>query len=117
MSSDARQKEYISPFSVRYVSPEMSYLFSPHYKALLFRKLWMALAQAQKKLGLPIKNTQIAAMKKVAGNIDFEKVHEYEKKFRHDVMAHIHAFGDLCPIAKPILHLGATSSYVTDNSD
>jgi adenylosuccinate lyase len=95
----------------------MSYLFSAHHKITLFRKLWIALAQAQQKLGLPIKNSQIAAMKKAAAEIDFAKVREYEKKFRHDVMAHIHAFGDLCPTAKPIIHLGATSTYVTDNGD
>ena len=95
----------------------MSYLFSPHYKTLLFRKLWIALAKAQHKLGLPIKKAQIAALQKTAHQIDFDKVDEYEKKLRHDVMAHIHAFGDLCPIAKPIIHLGATSTFATDNAD
>jgi adenylosuccinate lyase len=117
MSDDARQTEYVSPFSARYASPEMSRLFSAHYKISVFRKLWISLATAQKKLGLPITNSQIAAMKKASCEIDWAKAREYEKKMRHDVMAHIHAYGDLCPTAKPIIHLGATSTYVTDNGD
>lgn len=115
--SDSRQNEYISPFSSRYASPQVSYLFSNHYRTLLFRKLWISLASAQKKMGLPITSAQISAMKKGAPTIDFSVIHAYEKKFKHDVMAHIHAFGDLCPEAKPIIHLGATSTYVTDNGD
>ena len=108
---------YVSPFSTRYCSPEMSRLFSTRHKVGLFRKLWIALAKAEKKAGLPISQKQIDQMVDHADQIDFAKVEEYEKKFRHDVMAHIHAFGDLCPEAKPIIHLGATSSYVTDNAD
>lgn len=110
-------KLYVSPFSERYGSEEMSYLFSPYYKALLFRKLWIALAEAQRKLGLPIEASQISAMKKKAAQINFKTIARYEEKFHHDIMAHIHAFGDLCPEARPILHLGATSSFVTDNAE
>jgi len=111
------EKEYQSPFSARYISPEMSYLFSAHYKIATFRKLWIALAKAQQKLGLPITEAQIAQMEANVDKIDFAKAAEYEKRFRHDVMAHIHAFGDQCPDAKPIIHLGATSCYATDNAD
>lgn len=108
---------YQSPFSERYASKEMRALFSNLTRYSTFRKLWTALAQAQKALGLPIKDSQIKAMQKVIHRIDFEKAHTYEKKFRHDVMAHIHAFGDAAPVAKPIIHLGATSAFVTDNTD
>lgn len=111
------EKEYESPFSARYISPEISFLFSAQFKFATFRRLWVALAKAQQKLGLPITDPQIAQMEAHVGQIDFAKAHEYEKKFRHDVMAHIHAFGDQCPDAKSIIHLGATSSYVTDNTD
>ncbi len=95
----------------------MSYLFSAKYKILTYRLLWISLAKAQKKLGLPITSKQITQMQSHLGKINWEKAAEYEKKFRHDVMAHIHAFGDVCPDAKPIIHLGATSCYVTDNAD
>lgn len=109
--------EYVSPFSFRYASPEMSYFFSSNYKTLLFRKLWISLAREEKKLGIPIDDDQIISMEKCFQEIDDAKIKAYEKKFRHDIMAHIHAFGDLCPKAKPIIHLGATSTYVTDNGD
>lgn len=115
MLEDARR--YVSPFSARYASKEMSYLFSAHHKITLFRKLWIALAQGQKRLGLSISSSQIAQMEKAASHIDLDAIAEYEKRFRHDIMAHIHAFGDLCPDAKPIIHLGGTSTYVTDNGD
>lgn len=110
-------QQYVSPFSSRYASSEMSYLFSSHYRTLTFRKLWVALAKGQKKLGLSITERQIASLKKNLEKIDLEKIAYLEKKFRHDVMAHIHAFGDLSTEAKPILHLGATSTFVTDNGD
>ncbi len=113
----ARQEEYCSPFSARYSSPEMSHLFSAHFKISTFRRLWAALAKAQQKLGLSISHQQVAELEDNADKIDFAAVHVYEKKIRHDVMAHILAFGDQCPQAKPIIHLGATSSYVTDNAD
>ena len=108
---------YVSPFSTRYSSPEMSRLFSSQYKTTLFRKLWVELAKAEKQAGLPISDEQIEQMQNNITQIDFAKIDEYEKKFRHDIMAHIHAFGDVAPLAKPIIHLGATSSYVTDNGD
>lgn len=108
---------YISPFSARYASAEMSHLFSAQSKIVTFRRLWVALAKAEQNLGLPISSSQISQMEKAVEQIDFAAAHKYEKKFRHDVMAHIHAFGDECPEAKAIIHLGATSSYVTDNAD
>jgi len=117
MSHQMRQEEYVSAFSARYCSPEMSSLFSPKKKALLFRELWISLAKAQKKMGLSITDKQIQEMEKASKKIDFDKINAYEKKFRHDVMAHIHAYGDECEVAKPIIHLGATSCYATDNAD
>lgn len=110
-------KTYHSPLSDRYASEEMSYLFSPHFKYITWRKLWIALAKSQKALGLPITDEQIAELQNACGKIDLTTAVEYEEKFRHDVMAHIHAFGDLCPNAKGIIHLGATSCFVTDNTD
>jgi len=95
----------------------MSYLFSSRFKILTFRKLWIALAKAERRLGLPIEKRQIDEMQAHLEEIDFEAVEKHEKRMRHDVMAQIHAFGDLCPAAKPIIHLGATSCYVTDNAD
>lgn len=95
----------------------MSYLFSAKYKIITFRRLWISLAKAERELGLPISKEQIAQMEKHLEKIDFKKAAAYEKQFRHDVMAHIHAYGDQCPDAKPIIHLGATSCYVTDNGD
>ncbi len=113
----ARHEEYASPFSARYTSPEMSHLFSAQFKISTFRRLWVSLAKAEKKLGLPITEKQIAQMEDHVDTIDFTLAANYEKKFKHDVMAHIHAFGDQCPDAKAIIHLGATSSFVTDNTD
>lgn len=108
---------YESPLSSRYASREMSLLFSPQFKYSTWRKLWVALASCQKTLGLPITEDQIKAMKACVNQIDFSQVEIYEKKFRHDVMAHIHAFEDQCQEAKGIIHLGATSCFVTDNGD
>jgi adenylosuccinate lyase len=113
----ARNEEYSSPFTARYASPEMSRLFSAQFKISTFRKLWTSLAKAEKKLGLDITHRQIAELEDNVDRIDFVAAHNYEKRFRHDVMAHIHAYGDQCPEAKPIIHLGATSSFVTDNTD
>ncbi len=113
----ARHEEYTSPFSARYASPEMSRLFSPHFKISTFRRLWASLARAEQKLGLPITHQQVAQLEDNVEKIDFLAAHIYEKKFKHDVMAHIHAFGDQCPEAKAIIHLGATSTFVTDNTD
>lgn len=108
---------YQSPFSLRYASPEMRRVFSPQFKYATWRRLWVALAEAQAALGLPITKKQISSLKKHVDSIDFKAVQAYEDKLRHDVMAHIHAYGDQCPEAKPIIHLGATSCYVTDNGD
>jgi adenylosuccinate lyase len=110
-------KQYQTPLSSRYASPEMSSLFSSHTKFLTWRKLWLALAKGQKALGLSITDSQIKALEKAVSSIDLEKADEFEKIFRHDVMAHIHAYGEVCPEAKGIIHLGATSCYVTDNAD
>ncbi|MBQ8338889.1 MAG: adenylosuccinate lyase [Clostridia bacterium] len=109
--------KYVSPFSTRYASDEMQYLFSAEKKFLTFRRLWIALAEAEQQAGLPITDEQIAEMKEHAEDLDLELAAEYEKKLRHDVMAHIHAWGDVCPKARPIIHLGATSCYVGDNTD
>ena len=103
------------PFSKRYCTPAMLNLFSPQTKYILWRELWISLAKAQKKLGLPITKQQIDELINHKDSIDFSAVAEYEKKLRHDVMAHIHAYGDKCPEAKKIIHLGATSCFVTDN--
>ncbi len=108
---------YESPLTSRYASGEMSFLFSAEFKYVTWRKLWIALAKAQKKLGLPITDAQIKELEKQLHQIDYAKAAEYEKQFRHDVMAHIHAYGDLCPSAKGIIHWGATSCFVTDNTD
>ncbi len=108
---------YESPLATRYASGEMSFLFSAEFKYVTWRRLWIALAKAQKKLGLSITDAQIQEMQKELHHIDYQKAAEYEKQFRHDVMAHIHTFGDLCPTAKGIIHWGATSCFVTDNTD
>ena len=108
---------YLSPFSTRYASKEMQYLFSSQNKFSLWRKLWIILAESEQELGLPITDGQIAEMKAHQNDIDFDAAAAYEKKLRHDVMAHIHAWGDQCPTARPIIHLGATSCYVGDNAD
>ena len=108
---------YVNPLSDRYAGPEMLRLFSPRYKFSAWRRLWCALAEAEKELGLPITDEQIAEMRKNVDNIDFDAAKAFEKQTRHDVMAHIAAFGALCPAAKPIIHLGATSAFVGDNTD
>ena len=108
---------YLSPFSTRYASKEMQYLFSAQNKFSLWRRLWIILAESEQTLGLPITDAQIAEMKAHQTDIDFDAAAAYEKKLRHDVMAHIHAWGDQCPAARPIIHLGATSCYVGDNAD
>ena len=114
MSADDR---YSSPLAKRYASPEMSYIFSPRYKFTTWRRLWIALAEAQARLGLAVSRTQIDEMKAHVDELDLAAAAEYEKQFRHDVMAHVHHFGDLCPQAKPIIHLGATSCFVGDNTE
>ena len=108
---------YKNPLEERYSSEEMLYNFSPNNKFRNWRKLWIALAEIQKDLGLDISDEQISELKNNADDIDYVKAAEYEKKFRHDVMAHVHAYGDVAPLAKPIIHLGATSAFVGDNTD
>ncbi len=108
---------YESPLCSRYATKRMQYIFSPDFKFSTWRKLWIALAESEKELGLNITDEQIAEMREHVYDIDYAKVAEYEKKLRHDVMAHVHTFGEACPKAKPIIHLGATSCYVGDNTD
>jgi adenylosuccinate lyase len=115
MADDKRL--YVSPLVERNASREMAELFGAQKKFSTWRRLWLELAKAQKKLGLDIKQTQIDQMAKHLDDIDFTKATRYEKKFRHDVMAHIHTFADAVPKAAPIIHLGATSCYVGDNTD
>jgi adenylosuccinate lyase len=117
--SDANDKNYIyeNPLCVRYASEEMKHVFSADVKFKTWRRLWIALAEAEKELGLSITDEQIAELKAHAEDIDYEKADEYESKLRHDVMAHIKAYADLCPTAGGIIHLGATSCYVGDNTD
>lgn len=106
-----------SPFDQRYSSYEMRAIFSDAFKYTTWRKLWVTLAEAERSLGLHITSAQIQEMKDNVYTIDFAKAAEYEKQTHHDVMAHILAFGDQCPTAKPIIHLGATSCFITDNTD
>ncbi len=108
---------YNSPLTGRYASKEMSYLWSPQFKHSTWRKLWLALATEEKALGLDITDTQIEQMAAHLEDIDFAAVEAKEKELRHDVMSHIHVFGTQCPDAMPVIHLGATSCYVTDNSE
>ncbi len=108
---------YVSPLVERNASEEMSCLFGPQKKFGTWRRLWLALAQAQQKLGLAITDAQIKEMQEHLDDIDFKKAKKYEMKFRHDVMAHVHTFGDVAPKAAGIIHLGATSCYVGDNAD
>ena len=108
---------YESPLSSRYADREMKYLFSPDKKFRTWRKLWIALAESEMELGLPITQEQIDEMKAHADDINYEVAEAREKVVRHDVMSHVYAFGQQCPKAEPIIHLGATSCYVGDNTD
>lgn len=108
---------YENPLVIRNASREMCEIFSPRRRILTWRRIWIALAEAQRELGLPITAWQIAQLRKAAANVDFEKAAEYERQTRHDVMAHLHAFADVAPAARGILHLGATSMDIVDNAD
>ena len=108
---------YVSPLSQRYASSEMQQLLSERHRALLWRRLWVFLAQSERELGLQISQDQIDELTEKADSVDLERCHQYEKETRHDVMAHIRAYADDCPRAAGIIHLGATSCYVGDNSD
>ena len=113
MSND----RYTSPLSERYASKEMQYIFSPDKKFRTWRKLWIALAETEKELGLDITEEQIEELKAHADDINYDVAKEREKVVRHDVMSHVYAYGKQCPNAKGIIHLGATSCYVGDNTD
>ncbi len=109
--------QYETPFNTRYASREMQYLFSPDKKFTTWRRLWIALARAEKALGLPISDEQIAEMEAHRDDINYDVAVAREKEVRHDVMAHVYAYGVQCPKAAGIIHLGATSCYVGDNTD
>ena len=113
MTRDAAQ----NPLTERYASKEMSYLFSADYKFRTWRRLWIALAEAERELGLPISAEQIADLKAHANDINYADAERREREIRHDVMAHIDAYGMQASSAKGIIHLGATSAFVTDNTD
>ena len=108
---------YVTPLGTRYASDEMNKIWSNNSKYSTWRKLWVALAETEKELGINITDEQIEEMKNNINNIDYDVVKQREKECRHDVMAHVYEFGTKCPNAKPIIHLGATSCYVTDNTD
>ncbi len=110
-------RNYESPFSTRYASAEMQYLFSADMKFTTWRALWIALAEAEQREGLDITDAQLEEMRAHEKDVDYAAASAYEKELRHDVMAHIHAWGDQIPGARPIIHLGATSCYVGDNTD
>ena len=108
---------YVTPLSGRYASKEMNKLWSSDTKYSTWRKLWVALAKTEQELGIDITDEQIKEMEANVENIDYDIVSAREKECRHDVMAHVYEFGIKCPSAKPIIHLGATSCFVTDNTD
>ena len=114
---DESKNRYISPFSTRYASDEMQFVFSETFKFRTWRRLWISLAKAERALGLPISEEQIRQMEEHAEDINFEVAEVREKEVRHDVMSHVYAYGQQCPLAEPIIHLGATSCYVGDNTD
>ncbi len=109
--------QYQNPLIARYASPEMSETWSPQRKFSTWRRLWVALAEAEMELGLPITPRQIDQLKSHVDDVDFDAAREHEQRLRHDVMAHVHTYGDACPDARAIIHLGATSCFVTDNTD
>lgn len=108
---------YTSPLGTRYASPAMQELFGSQRRIGLWRRLWLALAEAEREVGIAIPEEAVAAMRAHLDDIDFARAAEFEKRFRHDVMAHVHTFGEVAPAARPFIHLGATSAYVTDNAD
>ena len=108
---------YQTPLAERYASKEMQYIFSPDKKFKTWRRLWIALAETEKELGLDITDEQIEELKANKDNINYEDAKKREKEVRHDVMSHVYAYGLQCPKAKGIIHLGATSCYVGDNTD
>lgn len=117
MTEKRKLDRYVHPLADRYASREMQVIFSPGHRFGSWRRLWLALAEAEQELGLPISDEALAQMRAGLDELDLEKAAEYEKRFRHDVMAHVHLFGDVAPAAKGIIHLGATSAFVGDNTD
>ena len=117
MTNLSREEVYTSPFATRFASDEMLQNYSDLKKFRTWRRVWVALAECQMELGLPITQEQVDELKAHQDEINFDAAREYESKFRHDVMAHVHAYGDQCPKARPIIHLGATSCEVTGNSE
>jgi len=115
--SSTDHTNYVSPLSSRYASQAMRLNWSNEKKFSTWRRLWVALAEAEHDLGLPVSAEQVEELKATADDINYEAAAEYEAKLRHDVMAHVHAWGDQCPNARKIIHLGATSCYVGDNTD
>lgn len=111
------QDTYVSPLASRNASPAMQAIWSPHRKFTTWRRLWLALAEAEKEMGLAITDAQVAELRAHLDDIDYDKAAEYEKQLRHDVMAHVHALGDVAPQARPIIHLGATSQFVNCNTE
>lgn len=108
---------YENPLITRYASQEMARLWSTRHRSELWRRLWIVLAECQQELGLSISDQQLNELRQYEQQVDLEAVREYERRLRHDVMAHVHAYGDQCPTARGIIHWGATSCYVTDNGD
>ena len=117
MSDKDGPDRYVHPLADRYASKEMLKIFSPQHRFGTWRRLWVALAEAEKELGLPVTDHAIQEMKAGLENFDFDKAAEYERRFRHDVMAHVHLFGDVAPSARGIIHLGAASAFIGDNTD
>jgi adenylosuccinate lyase len=117
MSADDGTTRYSSPLAERYASRAMLELWSPRTRYGLWRQLWLALAESERELGAEIPAEAIEQMRRHLNDVDFAAVAAYERRFRHDVMAHVHAFGDAAPAARPFIHLGATSAFVTDNAD
>src|SRR5687768_16745485 len=105
-------ERYDSPLVERYAGPAMVRLFSPGKRFRTWRDLWIALAETERELGLPITDAQVAEMRARRDEIDLARAAELERKLRHDVVAHVHLYGEQCPTAKPVIHLGATSAYV-----
>ncbi len=115
--NDSSLTRYVHPLTERYSSQEMQEVFSPARRFGTWRRLWLALAEAQKELGLSISEEAIQEMRNALDGLDLERAAEYERRFRHDVMAHVHLFGDSAPAARGIIHLGATSAFIGDNTD
>ncbi len=111
------EQVYTTPLTERYASQEMATLWGPQRRFRTWRRLWVALAEAQHEMGLPVSPEQLAELRAFQNDLNLDAAKSYERKLRHDVMAHIHAYGDQCPTARPVIHWGATSCFITDNAD